>query len=177
MARLAQSAERKALNLVVVGSSPTVGVPVRTGEHSVCLRKTLGGCTTVNWGRSGVPQKNVNTLYTKNKFDIRPEVWAISVDLQAWWPSPSQSSPPPQSKHDTEEDTKEARGSHRKQAAKAPTHRKAGTFKINVCACRVYTRRGPQTQQQTAHTCSKPGFGHICSASQLHIGWPTAIGC
>ena len=32
MARLAQSAERKALNLVVVGSSPTVGVlpiPVR----------------------------------------------------------------------------------------------------------------------------------------------------
>ena len=27
MARLAQSAERKALNLVVVGSSPTVGVP------------------------------------------------------------------------------------------------------------------------------------------------------
>ena len=27
-ARLAQSAERKALNLVVVGSSPTVGVPV-----------------------------------------------------------------------------------------------------------------------------------------------------
>ena len=26
MARLAQSAERKALNLVVVGSSPTVGV-------------------------------------------------------------------------------------------------------------------------------------------------------
>ncbi len=28
-ARLAQSAERKALNLVVVGSSPTVGVLVR----------------------------------------------------------------------------------------------------------------------------------------------------
>ena len=27
-ARLAQSVERKALNLVVVGSSPTVGVPV-----------------------------------------------------------------------------------------------------------------------------------------------------
>ena len=27
-ARLAQSAERKALNLVVVSSSPTVGVPV-----------------------------------------------------------------------------------------------------------------------------------------------------
>ena len=33
MARLAQSAERKALNLVVVGSSPTVGV---FGEVQVC---------------------------------------------------------------------------------------------------------------------------------------------
>ena len=31
MARLAQSAERKALNLVVVGSSPTVGVSVYAG--------------------------------------------------------------------------------------------------------------------------------------------------
>ena len=36
MARLAQSAERKALNLVVVGSSPTVGVLpfLRNGIHS-----------------------------------------------------------------------------------------------------------------------------------------------
>ena len=34
-ARLAQSAERKALNLVVVGSSPTVGVGVTS---HVCLR-------------------------------------------------------------------------------------------------------------------------------------------
>ena len=34
-ARLAQSAERKALNLVVVGSSPTVGVSLmRSGEHT-----------------------------------------------------------------------------------------------------------------------------------------------
>ena len=31
MARLAQSAERKALNLVVVGSSPTVGVDAPGG--------------------------------------------------------------------------------------------------------------------------------------------------
>ena len=32
-ARLAQSAERKALNLVVVGSSPTVGVCVNVGKQ------------------------------------------------------------------------------------------------------------------------------------------------
>ena len=34
MARLAQSAERKALNLVVVGSSPTVGVLIDTCKLS-----------------------------------------------------------------------------------------------------------------------------------------------
>ena len=34
MARLAQSAERKALNLVVVGSSPTVGVSSHTDRQS-----------------------------------------------------------------------------------------------------------------------------------------------
>ena len=56
-ARLAQSAERKALNLVVVGSSLTVGATIRTGEHSVRLRETLGGCTRLTWGRNGVPQK------------------------------------------------------------------------------------------------------------------------
>ena len=32
MARLAQSAERKALNLVIVGSSPTVGVELCPSE-------------------------------------------------------------------------------------------------------------------------------------------------
>ena len=32
-ARLAQSAERKALNLVVVGSSPTVGAVVQKHKH------------------------------------------------------------------------------------------------------------------------------------------------
>ena len=36
-ARLAQSAERKALNLVVVGSSPTVGVPSSLGD---CMAST-----------------------------------------------------------------------------------------------------------------------------------------
>ena len=41
IARLAQSAERKALNLVVVGSSPTVGVCLRvyvcaTSQHRAC---------------------------------------------------------------------------------------------------------------------------------------------
>ena len=33
MARLAQSVERKALNLVVVGSSPTVGVSSHTDKQ------------------------------------------------------------------------------------------------------------------------------------------------
>ena len=36
-ARLAQSAERKALNLVVVGSSPTVGVFTGSGQKHVVL--------------------------------------------------------------------------------------------------------------------------------------------
>ena len=80
MARLAQSAERKALNLVVVGSSPTVGAPVRTGEHSVRLRETLGGCTRLTWGGKWCAPKNVNTLYTKNKLKKRQEVWEISVN-------------------------------------------------------------------------------------------------
>ena len=35
IARLAQSAERKALNLVVVGSSPAVGVVCKNGK--VCV--------------------------------------------------------------------------------------------------------------------------------------------
>ena len=162
---------------MVVGSSPTVGAPVRTGEHSVCLGETLGGCTRVNWGRSGVPQRNVNTLYKKIIVDIPQEVWAISVDVQAWWPSPSPSSPPPHANTTL----KKTQGKHagptgNRQQRRQPTA-KLRLSKTNVCARRVYTRRGPQTQQQTAHTCSKPGFGQICSASQLHIGWPTAIGC
>ena len=66
IARLAQSAERKALNLVVVGLSPTVGVPVRTRGHLVCLRETLGGCTRVKWGRSGgAPTKCQYIVYTE----------------------------------------------------------------------------------------------------------------
>ena len=43
MARLAQSAERKALNLVVVGSSPTVGVFIATGlpwNVFICMTDT-----------------------------------------------------------------------------------------------------------------------------------------
>ena len=36
MARLAQLVERKALNLVVVGSSPTVGVYFQRSEVSQC---------------------------------------------------------------------------------------------------------------------------------------------
>ena len=46
-ARLAQSAERKALNLVVVGSSPTVGASAALGKRArvawslVCTEKAL----------------------------------------------------------------------------------------------------------------------------------------
>ena len=44
-ARLAQSAERKALNLVVVGSSPTVGVSLVRSEST--HRKPLLSCLCV----------------------------------------------------------------------------------------------------------------------------------
>ncbi len=40
-ARLAQSVERKALNLVVVGSSPTVGVVRQHGMNASCLSFSL----------------------------------------------------------------------------------------------------------------------------------------
>ena len=42
MARLAQSAERKALNLVVVGSSPTVGVSCSFRSFATCSRRKHG---------------------------------------------------------------------------------------------------------------------------------------
>ena len=41
-ARLAQSAERKALNLVVVGSSPTVGVYQKVAFQSCCAHWRAG---------------------------------------------------------------------------------------------------------------------------------------
>ena len=49
-ARLAQSAERKALNLVVVGSSPTVGVLLCVG-FAVAAFRALSGYF---WGGSGI---------------------------------------------------------------------------------------------------------------------------
>ena len=45
-----------------------------------------------------VPQQNVNTLYTQNKFDIRQEVWAISVLVALT----RREQPTAASKHDTE---------------------------------------------------------------------------
>ena len=71
------------------------------------------------------PKENVNTLYTKNKIDIRQEVWAIFVDLKSLVALTKPEQPTAASKNNTEEDTREARGSHRKQAATAPTHRKS----------------------------------------------------
>ena len=43
-ARLAQSAERKALNLVVVGSSPTVGVLPSLGDVLQCAAHVSCDC-------------------------------------------------------------------------------------------------------------------------------------
>ena len=59
-ARLAQSVERKALILVVVGSSPTVGALVRTGEQSVCLRETLGWVHQGELGEKWCSPKNMS---------------------------------------------------------------------------------------------------------------------
>ena len=114
------------------------------------------------------PKEYVNTLYTKNKIDIRQEVWAIFVDLKAWWPSPSPSSPPPQAKTTLKKTQgKRAGATGNRQQRHQPTA-KAETFKQQcLCTPRLH-KAGPQTQQQTAHTCSKPGCGQICSASQLH---------
>ena len=44
-ARLAQSVERKALNLVVVGSSPTVGVDIGSGRVFFACALVLNGHT------------------------------------------------------------------------------------------------------------------------------------
>ena len=45
-ARLAQSVERQALNLMVVGSSPTVGGNCPRSVAPFCSHKTSGGCQT-----------------------------------------------------------------------------------------------------------------------------------
>ena len=83
-ARLAQSVERKAPNLVVVGSSPTVGAPVRTtGENWGTLgasQRNPGWVHQADLGEKWCAPKNVNTLYTNNKLKKRQEVWGISVD-------------------------------------------------------------------------------------------------
>ena len=62
------------------------------------------------------------------QIDIRQAVWAISANFTSLVALTKPEQPTAASKHDTEEDTREARGSHRKQAAKAPTHRKALDF-------------------------------------------------
>ncbi len=49
-ARLAQSAERKALNLVVVGSSPTVGALMLPASYVVRVTAQLILRRARNWG-------------------------------------------------------------------------------------------------------------------------------
>ena len=71
MARLAQSVERKALNLVVVGSSPTVGVLFVTAAilSTICL----GGNPKFNSEWTFFPslaQRNANCTLTH-----APSVW------------------------------------------------------------------------------------------------------
>ena len=61
-ARLAQSVERKALNLVVVGSSPTVGVPVVNWEPLSVPEKDPGWVHQgAHGGTGGVHTRNINT--------------------------------------------------------------------------------------------------------------------
>ena len=62
-ARLAQSAERKALNLVVVGSSPTVG--------GICPRTTKNGHTYENDGKFvSLYYRHMRTMTNSSQFNI-----------------------------------------------------------------------------------------------------------
>ena len=130
---------------------PWVGAPGRAGGEVVCPKEVSAHC-----------RRRIQLIYARRCGQSLPI-------LQAWWPSPSPSSPPPQG-HTTLNKTqgKHAGATGNRQQRHQPTA-KLQTFKTNLRARRVYTRRGPQTQQQTAHTCSKRGFGQICSALQYTL--------
>ena len=80
------------------------------------------------------------------------------------------------SKHDTEEDTREARWRHSKQAATAPPTTKL-SFKIPMYANAAVTAGGaPQTTPDRAYIF-EVGVRTNLFGIAVHIAWPTAIGC
>ena len=98
------------------------------------------------------PKEYVNTLYTKNKFDVRQDVWAISVDLKAWWPSPSPSSPPPQANTTLKKTQgRRAGATGNRQQRHQPTA-KAETFKQQCwCTPRLHKAGPPNTTADSAY--------------------------
>ena len=80
------------------------------------------------------------------------------------------------SKHDTEEDTREARWRHSKQAATAPPTTKL-SFKIPMYANAAVTAGGaPQTTPDRAYIF-EVGFRTNLSGIAVRVGWPTATEC
>ena len=80
-ARLAQSAERKALNLVVVGSSPTVGVSLmRSGEHT-SPRLTLMRSCRCQSQRSQHSCISFSAAETYLASECPPSIWPRGVTV------------------------------------------------------------------------------------------------
>ena len=129
--------------------------------------KQAHGCTRLTWGRSGVLQKNANTLYNKNKLNIRRE----SVgNLCRLYKLGGLHQARAAHRHKQTRHTRRHKGSAREpqetgSKGTSPTA-KAETLQKQCLRTPRLHKAGPHTQQQTAHTCSKPGVGQICAASQ-----------
>ena len=80
------------------------------------------------------------------------------------------------SKHEIEEDTREARGRHSKQAAAAPPTTKL-SFKMPMYANAAATAGGaPHTTPDRAYIFEVGSRTNMFGIA-VHIAWPTAIGC
>ena len=80
------------------------------------------------------------------------------------------------SKHEIEEDTREARGRHSKQAAAAPPTTKL-SFKMPMYANAAATAGGaPHTTPDRAYIFEVGSRTNLFGIA-VHIDWPTAIGC
>ena len=80
------------------------------------------------------------------------------------------------SKHEIEEDTREARGRHSKQAAVAPPTTKL-SFKMPMYANAAATAGGaPHTTPDRAYIFEVGSRTNLFGIA-VHIDWPTAIGC
>lgn len=75
-ARLAQSVERKALNLVVVGSSPTVGASLFPTSHSFCSTSSTPPISPVFF-----PQHTLHNIPTC----IHPNFCYLVHAIGTWW--------------------------------------------------------------------------------------------